>query len=127
MASPSGAVRGEGVEPDDGERDNVQGSQGSQGTMDSLSGGTTNLLRMARIECRAAAAFVALSIDDDTFATATYPAAPDDEVTMPTVRGKTGKGFLRAGSNRPSAASLAFNCSNASCSAPRPAGSRYST
>ncbi len=48
--------------------------------MDSLSGGTTNLLRMARSESRAAAAFVALALDDDTFATATYRATPEDEV-----------------------------------------------
>lgn len=50
------------------------------GTMENLSGGTTNLLRMARSECRADAAFVALALDDDMFATATYRAVPDDEL-----------------------------------------------
>ena len=39
---------------------------------------------------------------------------------MPIRRGIAGSGFLRAGSNNPSAASLAFNCSNATCSAPAP-------
>lgn len=48
--------------------------------MDSLSGATTNLLRMARSESRAAAAFVAVALDDDTFATATYRATPADEL-----------------------------------------------
>lgn len=47
---------------------------------DSLSGGTTNLLRMARNECRGALAFVALALDDSLFATATYPTMPDDDL-----------------------------------------------
>jgi len=47
---------------------------------DSLSGGTTNLLRMARNECRGALAFVALALDDSLFATATYPTMPDDDM-----------------------------------------------
>jgi GGDEF domain-containing protein len=47
---------------------------------DSLSGGTTNLLRMARNECRGAIAFVALALDDDVFATATYPTMPEDDL-----------------------------------------------
>ncbi|MGH9089159.1 MAG: hypothetical protein ACRDYZ_13800, partial [Acidimicrobiales bacterium] len=54
--------------------------KGSEGSMENLSGGTTNLLRMARSECRGAAAFVALALDDDMFATATYRAVPDDEL-----------------------------------------------
>ena len=53
--------------------------------------------------------------------------APPGEVTTPMVRGRTGSGFLRAESNRPSAASFCFSCSKANCSAPIPTGSRYST
>ncbi len=41
---------------------------------ETLSGGTTNLLRMARSGCQSAVAFVALSLGDQRFATATYPA-----------------------------------------------------
>ena len=40
---------------------------------ESLSGGTTNLLRMARNGCESAVAFVALALEDQTFATARYP------------------------------------------------------
>ena len=47
---------------------------------ESLSGGTTNLLRMARSGCQSAVAFVALSLGDQTFATATYPTGPEEEV-----------------------------------------------
>ena len=47
---------------------------------DSLSGATTNLLRMARSECRGALAFVALSLDDNLFATAAYPTVSDDDL-----------------------------------------------
>jgi hypothetical protein len=42
--------------------------------VENLSGGTTNLLRMARSGCQSAVAFVALSLGDQNFATATYPA-----------------------------------------------------
>jgi hypothetical protein len=45
---------------------------------DSLSGGTTNLLRMARSGCGCAVAFVALALEDRTFATARYSSTPDD-------------------------------------------------
>jgi hypothetical protein len=41
--------------------------------VENLSGGTTNLLRMARSGCQSAVAFVALALGDQTFATATYP------------------------------------------------------
>lgn len=44
---------------------------------ESLSGGTTNLLRMARSGCRSAVAFVALTLGDQAFATAMYPMPPD--------------------------------------------------
>jgi hypothetical protein len=47
---------------------------------DSLSGATTNLLRMARSECRGALAFVALSLDDNLFTTAAYPTVSDDDL-----------------------------------------------
>jgi hypothetical protein len=50
------------------------------GMHDSLSGATTNLLRMARSECRGALAFVALSLDDNLFATASYPTVSDDDL-----------------------------------------------
>ncbi len=50
------------------------------GMHDSLSGATTNLLRMARSECRGALAFVALSLDDNLFATAAYPTVSDDDL-----------------------------------------------
>jgi len=51
---------------------------GEQLTMgESLSGGTTNLLRMARSGCRSAVAFVALTLGDQAFATAMYPMPPD--------------------------------------------------
>lgn len=46
---------------------------------DSLSGGTTHLLRMARSGCQSAVSFVALSLGDQSFATAMYPTTPDDE------------------------------------------------
>ena len=42
-----------------------------------LSGGTTNLLRMARSGCQSASSFVALALTDDSFATAVYPATPE--------------------------------------------------
>lgn len=45
---------------------------------DSLSGGTTNLLRMARSGCGCAVAFVALALEDGTFATARYSSTPDE-------------------------------------------------
>lgn len=45
---------------------------------DSLSGGTTNLLRMARSGCGCAVAFVALALEDRTFATARYSSTPDE-------------------------------------------------
>ena len=52
---------------------------GSGPTMvDNLSGGTTNLLRMARSGCQSAVAFVALALGDQSFATATYPAELGD-------------------------------------------------
>lgn len=46
---------------------------------ESLSGGTTNLLRMARSGCQSAVAFVALALDDQSFATAVYPASADEQ------------------------------------------------
>ena len=46
---------------------------------ESLSGGTTNLLRMARSGCQSSVAFVALALGDQTFATAMYPPTPDDD------------------------------------------------
>jgi hypothetical protein len=46
--------------------------------VDNLSGGTTNLLRMARSGCQSAVAFVALALGDQSFATATYPAELGD-------------------------------------------------
>jgi hypothetical protein len=46
--------------------------------VESLSGGTTNLLRMARSGCRSSVAFVALALGDQTFATAMYPQAPEE-------------------------------------------------
>jgi hypothetical protein len=45
---------------------------------DTLSGGTTNLLRMARSGCGCAVAFVALALEDHTFATARYSSTPDE-------------------------------------------------
>lgn len=45
---------------------------------DTLSGGTTNLLRMARSGCGCAVAFVALALEDRTFATARYSSTPDE-------------------------------------------------
>lgn len=42
-----------------------------------LSGGTTNLLRMARSGCQSGSSFVALALTDDSFATAVYPATPE--------------------------------------------------
>ena len=42
-----------------------------------LSGGTTNLLRMARSGCQSASSFVALALTDDSFATAVYPSTPE--------------------------------------------------
>jgi len=57
---------------------NVMKEIGEQLTMgESLSGGTTNLLRMARSGCRSAVAFVALTLGDQAFATAMYPMPPD--------------------------------------------------
>ncbi len=53
-------------------------------------------------------------------------AAPSSDVTTPMRRGSTGSGRLRAASNRPSAWSVRFNCSNAAWSAPRPCGSSAS-
>ena len=53
-------------------------------------------------------------------------AAPSSEVTIPIFRGSAGSGRLRAASNRPSACSFFFSCSNASCSAPSPCGSMCS-
>lgn len=44
---------------------------------ESLSGGTTHLLRMARSECKSAISFVALSVGDDNVAIAAYPDLPD--------------------------------------------------
>jgi hypothetical protein len=49
-----------------------------QTMQDSLSGGTTNLLRMARSGCGCAVAFVALALEDRTFATARYSSTPDE-------------------------------------------------
>ncbi|MGH9093334.1 MAG: GAF domain-containing protein, partial [Acidimicrobiales bacterium] len=49
-----------------------------QTMQDSLSGGTTNLLRMARSGCGCAVAFVALALEDQTFATARYSSTPDE-------------------------------------------------
>ncbi len=45
---------------------------------------------------------------------------------IPIRSGSGGIGFFRPGSNRPSASSRAFNCSNASCKAPSPCGSMNS-
>ncbi len=53
-------------------------------------------------------------------------AAPSSDVTMPILRGRAGSARLRRGSNRPAAWSRCFNCSNASCRAPSPSGSRCS-
>jgi hypothetical protein len=51
-----------------------------------LSGGTTNLLRMARTGCQSGSSFVALALTDDSFATAVYPATPEPgAVDVPTV------------------------------------------
>lgn len=51
-----------------------------------LSGGTTNLLRMARSGCQSGSSFVALPLTDDSFATAVYPATPEPgAVDVPTV------------------------------------------
>ena len=55
-----------------------------------------------------------------------FSAAPSSDVTTPILRGSAGIGRFRAGSNSPSACSFFFSCSNASCSAPRPCGSRCS-
>ena len=52
--------------------------------------------------------------------------APVGEVTMPTVRGNVGKGFLRSASKRPSAFRRSFSCSKASCREPAPMGSKVS-
>ncbi len=46
---------------------------------DNLSGGTSNLLRMARTGCQSAVAFVALAAGPQTFATATYPSASEPD------------------------------------------------
>jgi hypothetical protein len=46
---------------------------------ESLSGGTTNLLRMARSGCQSAVAFVALTLGEQTFATAMYPTAVESD------------------------------------------------
>ena len=54
-------------------------------------------------------------------------AAPWSAVTIPTARGQRGSGRLRASAKSPSAPSLAFSCSKASVSAPRPRGSIAST
>jgi hypothetical protein len=48
------------------------------------SGGTTSLLRIARTECRAAVAFLALPVDDNMFATATYPVLSEEDVVSVT-------------------------------------------
>ena len=47
-------------------------------------------------------------------------AAPAGEVTRAMVWGKAGRGFFRAGSNRPARCSLFFNCSKAKASSPTP-------
>jgi hypothetical protein len=52
--------------------------------------------------------------------------APVGEVTMPIVSGNQGSSRLRAGSNRPSAASLRLRSSISAISAPMPAGSSAS-
>ncbi len=52
--------------------------------------------------------------------------APVGEVTTPTTCGMTGSSCLRAGSNRPSAASRLRRSSSWASSAPTPAGSRLS-
>ena len=49
--------------------------------------------------------------------------APVGEVTTPIVRGMNGSGFLRAGSNSPSAPNCALSFSNSAISAPSPASS----
>jgi len=49
----------------------------------SLSGGTINLLRMARTECRSSVAFVALADGDETYATAVYPSVAEDDSLGP--------------------------------------------
>ena len=49
-------------------------------------------------------------------------AAPCRDVTTPMRRGRSGSLRFRAGSKSPSAASRAFSCSKASCSAPAPTG-----
>jgi hypothetical protein len=48
------------------------------------SGGTTSLLRIARTECRAAVAFLALPVDENMFATATYPVLSEEDVVSVT-------------------------------------------
>ena len=53
--------------------------------------------------------------------------APLGEVINPMHRGSTGKGFFRSCENKPSASKRFFNCSKASCKAPRPTGSKLST
>jgi hypothetical protein len=52
--------------------------------------------------------------------------APVGEVTTPMIRGRYGRGRLRAMSNRPSAASIFLRCSSNAISAPAPAGSSSS-
>ena len=52
--------------------------------------------------------------------------APVGEVTRPTTRGRNGSRFLRASSNRPSAASFLLRSSSSAISAPTPAGSSAS-
>jgi len=59
--------------------------------------------------------------------TTSRTAAPLGEVMMPMRLGRSGNGFLRAASNRPSASRRFFNCSKASCSAPCPTKSIFST
>ncbi len=53
--------------------------------------------------------------------------APVGEVTTPMTRGRNGSSCLRAGSNRPSAASFFLRSSTSAMSAPTPAGSSVST
>ena len=50
-------------------------------------------------------------------------AAPDSDVTIPTVRGKNGRGFLRFASNNPSSCKRRLSCSNFACKSPAPARS----
>ena len=54
-------------------------------------------------------------------------AAPLGEVTIPIRFGNRGSGFLRAGSNKPSASNLRLSASNFACNNPRPRGCTIST